>query len=465
MGKKTTSLFRDKRLDVVYSKLLDSMQTRHAVVLHQLGENIAEEAQYRRFIHNRKITPDRILSHYWRSSSLEMKDKHLLVVSDTSTLSFAKRADRERLGALGGSHKKEGYDIHPSIFLDAQNGGCYGLGGIDFFEDEHIETPEQKKAQLDRREQVWKMPLEDKESYKWISSPRKAIENNAGAARYTLVGDRESDSYTVIYRTEEQGHGYVYRSSQDRKLYQHPEGKKLYEQLQQWPVEDLYSVDVSATKERTAHTAQLALKFGHVRIQRPRSSRIKDLPLFIPMYVVQAREIPDSVIGEEKPVNWVLLTSHPVHTKQEAHQIIQWYCWRWTIEQAFRTAKTKGLDIESSEVKTAHGLRNLTTLALIAALQVMLLVQARQGNTDQVIQQAFLEHELPCLMALNRKLEGNTQKSKNPYHPKELAYATWIIARLGGWKGYQKKKPPGPITIINGLTRFYDILRGYYLII
>ena len=62
-------------------------------------------------------------------------------------------------------------------------------------------------------------------------------------------------------------------------------------------------------------------------------------------------------------------------------------------------------------------------------------------------------------------MEGRTQKLKNPYPVDSLAFATWVIARLGGWSGYRSRKPPGPITIINGLTKFHNIMEGVYLIL
>jgi hypothetical protein len=60
-------------------------------------------------------------------------------------------------------------------------------------------------------------------------------------------------------------------------------------------------------------------------------------------------------------------------------------------------------------------------------------------------------------------LEGKTEKQKNPHPPNTLAWAAWIIARLGGWKEYACARKPGPITMLHSLQAFSDIQQGWML--
>ncbi len=120
-------------------------------------------------------------------------------------------------------------------------------------------------------------------------------------------------------------------------------------------------------------------------------------------------------LGKEKPIHWRLITTHPIENFKQVLQIIKWYTWRWSIEQMFRTIKLKGINIQSALVESEHALKNLTALSFISAVRIMQLVQARDGKNDLIIKQVFAPTEEKILKKLNPKLEGATEKLKNPH--------------------------------------------------
>ncbi len=185
------------------------------------------------------------------------------------------------------------------------------------------------------------------------------------------------------------------------------------------------------------------------------------LPDKIGLNVVVVREI-NPPKGAE-PVRWVLLTTHAIDSLSAAIEIVRWYRLRWHIEQLFRTLKSDGFDVESSQVVEAHALMNLVTAALIAAVLTLQLTLARDGATRQLISDGFNETEVKVLRRIERSLPGKTAKQLNPHPPNRLAWAAWIIARLGGWTGYASQKPPGPKTIHLGLTHFQALAQGWLL--
>ncbi len=463
MGKKSISKFTDVRLDRTCSEFIDGVTTRYTCVLRTIGADYNQETRFANFLRNPKVTPKRILGYHWENINTDWTDKQILVISDTSSLSFPFRSDREEMNLVGPNTNLSGFDIHPSILVDSHNGSLYGLGGLKILPARYGRDKLTEAIKKGSKRNNDSIPFEEKDRYKWFSSPCQAVALSPAAARYTFVGDRDSDIYELMAKTLEHGHDFLFRSKHDRAL--STDAQKLYKTIDEWEIKGHYEIEVSATKKRTAHQATVSVKYGSISIKRPKSHKNRLLPESITLQAIEVKEIPSSVISDEPPIHWVLLTSHPITSVEQAKQIIQWYCWRWTIEEVFRSLKSKGLNIESSEVETFHGLCNLTTLALIASIQLMQMVNARDGQTDQEIKDVFFETEQQTLILLNQKLQERAGGTVNPFNENSLSFASWIIARLGGWKGRQKERPPGPITMKKGLIRFYNILEGVKLLI
>ena len=280
-----------------------------------------------------------------------------------------------------------------------------------------------------------------------------------------MVHDRESDIYEVFARVPElspdhpQTHLLV-RCHHDRAL--GGEGGRLHAQIDAWPQAGRIDFELEARPGRPARSVALALRFGAATLRQPRKGADPRDPPEITINVVEAREI-DPPAGQA-PVHWRLFTTHAVATANDAAWVVDLYRRRWIIEQLFRTLKSKGLAIEESFIADGEALENLAATALVAAAQVMQCVQAR-GEAGQSIpaSRVFAPDDVPVLEALVKSLEGKTQKQKNPYPPHSLAWAVWVIARLGGWKGYATERPPGPITVLDGLQRYRAIAQGFAL--
>ena len=163
----------------------------------------------------------------------------------------------------------------------------------------------------------------------------------------------------------------------------------------------------------------------------------------------------------EEPALWYLLTTHQVNDIADARRIIGFYRRRWTIEQLFRTMKTKGFDVEALRQEKDGPLEKLVTVILIAAIKVMQLVAEREGKAGRPLGDVFDPGDRPAMERVCQSLEGKTAKQKNPHPKGSLAYATWVLARLGGWTGYYGR--PGPIVVLRGLTQFHAIKHGWSL--
>lgn len=105
-------------------------------------------------------------------------------------------------------------------------------------------------------------------------------------------------------------------------------------------------------------------------------------------------------------------------------------------------------------LETGYGLRKLGIMVMDSAIKIMQLKQARDGQTDIPVHSVFSSQEEEYLERLVPILEGKTEKQKNPHPKGSLARAAWVIARLGGWKGYTSSRLPGSKTFKRGLDKF-----------
>jgi len=274
----------------------------------------------------------------------------------------------------------------------------------------------------------------------------------------THIGDREADLYEAWATVPDRRNHLLVRVHQDRRLV--GQAQSLYHYLSAQPCEGTYTVEVTADprQKRTARQALLTVRCVSVEIQRPDKLKGYEYPPSIQLYAVEAKEV-NPPPGQE-PIHWRLMTTHRVVCIEQALQVLQWYCWRWRIEQLFATLKLAGLDIEATQLESVEAIQRLTILALSVAVRTLQMVEGRD-NTDIPASVAFTDPQQHCLSAIAPSLQGRTQKQQNPYPPASLPWATWIIARLGGWSAYRSQRPPGMPTLVHGLRRFEAIFLGW----
>lgn len=402
------------------------------VSVRSLGGNRAGEMRITRFLHNPKVTPDEMISAALARTCSLVAGRHVLAIQDTSAL----RVDEKGIGL----------SFHPVIAVDANEGTVLGLVDNVFLARQGGERASRKERDF-----------AEKDSVRWLEGAESASAlAEAGATCVTVVEDREGDVYECFAFKPANVEKLV-RAAQDRAL---ADGTLLFSKADAWDEAGRMTVELPAAPGRKARNAELSVKFGTVEIKRPSNRKASaNLPKTVAVTLVIGREV-NPPNGEE-PAVWFLLTTHQVNDIADARRIIGFYRLRWTIEQLFRTMKTKGFDVEALRQEQDGPLENLVTAILIAAVKVMQLVHEREGHAKRPLTDVFDPDDQPALERICRSLEGKTAKQKNPHVPGSLAYAAWIFARLGGWTGYYGK--PGPIVMLRGLTQFQAIKHGWTL--
>jgi len=414
-------------------------------IVRKLGADRACTVGFGRFLGNRAVMPEEIFAAAGAAIGRRAAGRHVLAIQDTTHLSFPRRAG----GGLGpgGNGSVPGLFLHPLLALDAADGTALGLAaGRVWTRGPDKVAPRRARA------------IEAKESMRWIETGAAAKAALAEARQVTLIADRESDIYEEWAALPEARFELITRAGRERKL---AGGERLFAAAADWSEADRIGLDLPPRKDRPARRATLALKYGTVQICRPQHCSTPGLPRSVTLQLVEVEEL-DPPPGEAA-IHWRLLTTHPVTSVAQAHQIVAWYRQRWRIEEYFRVLKRSGIDLEAARVESAHALLNLVAMAAVAGVAVMQLVEGRDAGPERRAGEVIDPHELEFARALNPTLEGKTEKQKNPHQEGSLAWLAWIVARLGGWSGYQRYGPAGPKTIAYGWDQFKTMSQGWSL--
>jgi Transposase DDE domain len=302
-----------------------------------------------------------------------------------------------------------------------------------------------------------------KESQRWLDGARHAGEVLAQAASITVVSDRESDFYEA-FAERPANVELIVRACQNRRIDapDHAAGDGLlFPFIDGLPEQGRFVTTIPAAPGRKARTTTLTVRYSPVTLRKPLHGADPALPATIAVTVVDVRETSTPADGGE-PIHWRLLTTHAVASVAEARRVIDLYRRRWIIEEYFRTLKTAGFDIEAADIGKPQAMISFVAAAAIAAVTIKQLVQARDGNTDQLLTDAFDPDDQPVLEAVSASLAGKTPRQRNPHPTGSLAFAAWVVARLGGWTGYYGK--PGSQVMRRGIQEYRAIKYGTTLI-
>lgn len=416
--------------------------------VRQASPNRADEVGAARFYRNRKVKKREMFATAARRTAAAAEGRHVLIPQDTSEINYQAKAKRKRgLGKVGNG-EDVGLFVHPALVVEAETGVVLGLAGAEVWRRDKVKAKNYQD-----------LPIEEKESRRWIDTALRARDALAETTTATVIADREADIYELFARVPDARTDVLVRCQHDRAL---ADGGRLHAVLAAAPEAGRIAFELEGKPGRRARKVTLSVRFTGVTLRRPAKGADPRDPPTLSLYTVEAREI-DPPAGEG-PILWRLVTTHEIASLADAKRIIGFYRMRWNIEQLFRTLKSQALDIEECLIADGEALENVAAVALIAACQVLQLVRARgrEGETQDA-SVVFSSPEIRTLKAVVANREGKTSKQKNHYKVGSLAWAAWAIARLGGWKGYASERPPGPITFSIGLRKFFAIHEGFQL--
>jgi len=215
--------------------------------------------------------------------------------------------------------------------------------------------------------------------------------------------------------------------------------------MQARPADRIHIVQVPRQGSRAARTARLSLRAAAVSLLAPTGHTGPALPV----WAIFARE--EDTPAATTPLEWMLLTTVPVTSLEQAIERLTWYTRRWGIEVLHRTLKS-GCRIERRQLGHADRLEACLAIDLVVAWRIYYLNKLGREVPQAPCTAYFDDAEWKALMVFT----ANHRVA--PAQRPSLRDAVRRVASLGGFLGRASDGEPGTQTLWIGLQRLDDIV-------
>jgi hypothetical protein len=411
------------------------------------GSTAKMKAAYR-FVGNERVDLKGLLKGHVEATAERIRQHEVvLAVQDMSSLNYTSHPATEGLGPINTTKDpSKGLVLHDTLAFDLDG---VPLGLLD------VQCWARDPKQAGKKYRRAQLPIEQKESFKWLRSYRAVAEVQQLCPQTMLVsvGDREADLYDLFAEVQQNKSGpqVLVRAERSRKRKVAVDDETyddLWEQMSLEPVAGRQSVFVPRRGSRRARTATLEVRHRKVRLRPPLNTKTKPIELWA-VHAVEVGHGPDV----KKPLEWMLLTSVQTSTFEEATERLRWYTLRWGIEVYHRTLKS-GCRIRDRQLADAGSLQTCLAIDMVVAWRIYTLVKQGRETPDIPCDVFFDEYEWKALYAVS-------YDKPPPEEPPSLREAVRLIAKLGGFLGRKGDGEPGTTTVWRGLQHLTFIAHGY----
>lgn len=404
------------------------------------GSRAKTKAAYRFLDHDDTTMHTLLQAHYQATEARLAPESVVLAVQDTTSLDYTSHAATEGTGPIASwVQGPQGLHLHSTLAFSTQG---TPLGFLD------VQCWARDRGAFGKRAKRHQLPIEEKESFKWLKSYRAvaAVQARLPNTVVVSVGDREADVYELFREAAEhlEGPKLLIRAEHNRQL--QDEQRRLWETLQDKPIAGIQVLQLPRQGSRAAREARLAIRFAAVSLCAPTGYQGA---ASIPVWAVfaQEQEAPAGV----KPLEWLLLSTLPVTTFEQAIEKLIWYTRRWGIEVLHRTLKS-GCRIEQRQLAQVDRLEACLAIDLVVAWRIYHLSKLGREVPQAPCTVYFEEAEWKALMVFT------THNRVPPAQPPTLREAIHRVAGLGGFLGRKSDGEPGTQTLWLGLQRLDDIV-------
>nr|WP_041329724.1 IS4 family transposase [Saprospira grandis] len=480
-----SSFMLNKQSVRVCYRLVESLKNNPNPHLTNVAKTDADRKAFMRLLSNKNLTEEYIQFEFIGKSRESMKvvEEKLLAFHDTSEVVLNKQrnrlTDKEGLGP-GGRETNLSVFLHMALLYGRESFHYHGLGGIQLYNryKNRVTCKEAENRNTGHfRGEItrWKINVEETESALKIINDLIDILH---------VCDREGDVYPMMESFFRQHIKFLIRSRTDRRATIWEDGKKipLCDVFEHYPA-DFETTETVKSSRKKLNGKKLVIRSKKVTFAVPKSCKyVLGEPRPKPM-TINVIEVFEKGKGfsksaarkrsrtkkdhDDETISWRLLTNEEINSEEELLELVLCYRKRWLIETYFKYLKSDGFDIENICLKTGKAIRKMILMAISASDKVLKLKEAGLNQDNETpATSIFTEDEVEVLdLIFKQYLKGESQSPslRNPFTSKSIAWAYWIIARLGGFNGAVKKTRHAVSVkkIGLGLERFIFMYDGY----
>jgi hypothetical protein len=441
--------FGDKRLQRRFRLLLGDISGRLGSSIPYACQDWAAVKAAYRFLSNPRVSEEGILCGHFECtrSRVQQTSGPVLVLHDTTEFSY----QRESAAALGLLHRQKlnrggrlrpyttcGLQMHSSMAVTL-DGLPLGLTAVKFWTRSKFKDCNALKRKINPT----RVPIEEKESYRWLENLRQSAELLGDPARCVHIGDREADIFELFCTAVEARTHFVFRTCADRLAGER--GLTVAAEMQMPDACALRRLQIQ-TADGALETVLMEVRYRRLTVHPPigKEKRWPSLELTV-IHAIECGE----PAGRE-PVQWKLLTSLPVHSVEQAMEKLRWYALRWKIEVFHKILKS-GCKAEESQLRTAERLVKLIAVFCIVSWRIFWMTMLQRTDPGADADLALTEDECEALKHAfpSKPAAGKKRRTLSEY--------LLCIARLGGWLARKSDPPPGNLVMWRGLCRLADI--------
>jgi hypothetical protein len=446
--------FKDERHGKRLRKLLEQLSEQIGGTIPWACQDWANTKAAYRFISNPRVSEEEILAGHFQATRerLAGNEMRILMLHDTTEFTFH-RNDFAPIGIVNKSFMRKdkkgrprhytvcGILMHSSLAVTTA-GLPLGLAAIKFWTRHEFKGSNALKKKINPT----RVPIEQKESYRWLENVKQATGLFEDPRRCVHIGDRESDIYELFCTAQSAGTHFLFRTCVDRLA---GDGRHtIANEMEEVPVQGLHRIQVR-NKKGDLSEAVLKIRYRRIRVLPPIGKQKQYPELDLTVLYAQEQKAPRG----RDPIDWKLITNLPVRSRKEAVEKLEWYALRWKIETFHKILKS-GCKAEESGLRTAERLANWIAVLCILGWRVFWMTMINRTAPEVSPTVAFTELELWLLDEL-------VENKVNQTHPRKslTAYLT-KLARLGGYLARAHDPPPGNKVMWRGLSRLTDIELG-----